>query len=86
MILPDKMTPAMEEALGLMIFESAPIAHLFKEDGADIPPKAEKEQAFILLKALRYAIEFPGDWRQRFGKEIGDAIDRVKAKKREAKS
>jgi len=81
MMLPDKMTPAIEEALGLMNFESCPIAHLFRDDGADIPRKVEAEQAFTLFKALKLAVEFPDDWRQRFGKEVQETIERVKARK-----
>lgn len=70
MMFPEKMTPAIDDALGTMVFVTAPIAHLFRATGDDIPTKAEREQAHVLFWLLRLAIEHPEDWRQHVAEEL----------------
>jgi hypothetical protein len=64
MELPTMVTPAVKDALSLMLWETGPIAHVFREAGADIPRRAEDEQAYVLLWALKLAIEYGTDWRK----------------------
>lgn len=68
--LPAKMTPAIDDALGLMCFQTGPIAHLLRATGDDIPCKAEREQAHVLFWFLRLAIEHGEKWREVAGVEF----------------
>lgn len=68
--LPDALTPAMRDALSLMQWETGPLAHMFRANGAEIKPKAEDEQAYVLLWALRLALLHGDDWRKVASYEI----------------
>ena len=81
LLLPETMTPAIDQALGEMVFRTAPIAHLFRDTGETIPPKAEREQAFVLFWFLRLAIEHNDNWRRVAGAEIERRLAVLKAQK-----
>jgi hypothetical protein len=76
------MTPAINDALGIMNFHSGPIAHAFRAAGFQINPKCEDEQAFVLFWALGLAIKHGDEWRK-FGaerfKELKDGLDQKSA-------
>jgi len=82
LVLPDELTPAMKDALGLQCFSTGPLAHLFREAGNKIDRKIEAEQAFILFKTLRLAIEHGNDWRKVFETEVNEALKLAKAKRK----
>lgn len=84
MELPDKLTPAMIDALGQPNFRTAPIAHLFREHGAAIATHFEEEQAYVLFWSLRLAIEHDIAWRAKGGEEISRMVDEIKARKSSA--
>lgn len=75
LLLPETMTPAIDQALGEPNFRTGPIAHLFRDTGEDIPPKMEREQAFVLFWLLRLAIEHGENWRRVAGAEIDRRLD-----------
>lgn len=77
--LPDEMTPAIREALGTMVFHSGPMAEIFRCGGEAIPRKIEHEQAAVLWKMLRLAIQFPDDWQSRYSTLMADAMERAEA-------
>ncbi|MFT4117445.1 hypothetical protein [Bradyrhizobium sp.] len=81
---PETITPEIDEILGMPNFRTTPIAHLFRESGEDIPPKMEREQAFILFWLLRLALEHGADWKQHAGAEIERRLDIVKAQRQNA--
>ncbi|MGZ3272422.1 MAG: hypothetical protein ACXU82_03700 [Caulobacteraceae bacterium] len=58
------------EILGLMNFQTCPVAHLFRATGEDIPHKTELEQAFVLGWLLGLALEHGADWRDHADTEI----------------
>jgi hypothetical protein len=64
MNLPDEMTPAMHQALSLMLWHTGPTAHAFRLAGHNIKTRAEDEQAFVLFWALKLAIEHGDNWRK----------------------
>lgn len=72
--LPDEMTPAICDALGMMNFTTGPLAHAFRAAGHDIKPKCEDEQAFVLFWSLKFAIKYGDDWR----KHAADELDRLR--------
>lgn len=77
MELPDEMTPAIADALGMMNFQTGPIAHAFRVGGVKIPHKCEIEQAFVLFWALKLAIEHGDRWRDVGHAELEALRDRV---------
>lgn len=60
---PATMTAAIADVLGLMNFRTGPIAHVYRAAGAEIRTKCEDEQAFVLDRFLRLALEHGDDWR-----------------------
>ncbi|MBR0855513.1 hypothetical protein [Bradyrhizobium liaoningense] len=80
---PEAMTPSIDQALGEMVFVTAPIAHLFRDTGETVPPKAEREQAFVLFWFLRLALEHRENWRKIAGAEIERRLAILKAKKQD---
>ena len=60
---PATMTTALADVLGLPNFRTGPIAHVYRAAGADIRTKCEDEQAFVLDRFLRLALEHGEDWR-----------------------
>jgi hypothetical protein len=80
MVLPDEMTAAMRDALGIPNFRTGPIAHLFRADGQPIPKKMEEEQAVVLFWALRLAIEHGDRWREVGDEHLREMVDRVRPK------
>ena len=76
-------TDPVREVLGLMLWNTGPLAHLHRAAGADIRPKAEEEQAFVLHWLLGLALQHGGGWR----KAAAEEIDRLrKAAKARAQS
>lgn len=76
-------TPAAQEVLEFLTFDTGPLAHLFRDaNGADIPRQIEKEQAFILRWMLKLVFKHGDKWRE-FGKvEIRAATEKVEGKKK----
>lgn len=55
-LLPKTITPVIEEILGMPCFKFIKAAQIYRQLGFDIPPKAEKEQAFFMFKFLHLAL------------------------------
>ena len=60
---PATMTAALADVLGLPNFRTGPRAHVYRAAGAEIRTKCEDEQAFVLDRFLRLALEHGEDWR-----------------------
>jgi hypothetical protein len=60
---PEKMTPELEDVLGLPIFTTAPLAHAFRAAGENIPHKVEAEQAFVLHWLIGLVLAHGPAWR-----------------------
>ncbi|MGK5024622.1 hypothetical protein [Janthinobacterium sp. RB2R34] len=60
---PATMTTALADVLSLPNFRTGPIAHVYRAAGAEIRTKCEDEQAFVLDRFLRLALEHGDDWR-----------------------
>ena len=69
-IYPQEMTPELAEVLGMMVFQSGPIAHAFRDAGHAIPNKCEAEQAFVLHWLIGLALEHGEDWQKRAGETL----------------
>ena len=74
---PDEMPPELQHVLGMMVFRTAPIAHLFRDAGADIPRKAEAEQAYVLHWLIRLTLDHGRDWQERARADIDGAKARI---------
>ena len=59
---PETLTPELRGILGIMIFQSAPIAHQLRRLGHDIPEKTEAEQAYVLHWFIRLALQHGDRW------------------------
>jgi hypothetical protein len=73
---PTDLTQPLCEVLGMPNFQAGPIAHLFRAAGAEIPCKAEIEQAFVLHRFVPYALKAGGNWRDVAGRDIDMALAR----------
>lgn len=62
--------------LGRPNFVVASLAREFREDGAQIRPRAEDEQAFIIHKLLLHYLRDPVHWRDNFNNEVGALLER----------
>ena len=80
--LPETVTPAIAEVLGMPNFRSGPVAHLFRAAGHEIQCRVEPEQAFVLWRFLHLAIIHGDDW----GKYASADIDAHQAKIKAAKA
>lgn len=70
---PDELTPALREVLGLLNFQTGPIAHIYRAAGHAIPKRCEDEQAFVLHRCIRAAIEHGDDWRDHMQADLDTA-------------
>jgi hypothetical protein len=63
---PRELTPELRQVLGLMIFQTAPVAHMLRDfDGQDIPRRAEDEQAAVLHWLISLALEHGAGWHEK---------------------
>lgn len=67
---PEIITPELEHVLGLMNFQTGPVAHILQAAGHDIPKKCEAEQAHVLHWLIKLALDHPEDWADRADAEI----------------
>ena len=70
--------PAVTEILGMMVSATAPIAHLFRKVGVEIPRRVEAEQAYVLRWALKLARDNPTGWRKQASQEVDNILAQVK--------
>jgi len=76
---PERLTPELGEVLGMMVFETCPIAHAFRAAGRDIAPKTEAEQAFVLHWLIGVALEHGANWRAAAGQRLWEIVEVAKA-------
>lgn len=69
---PAEITPSLQEMLGLMLWNTTPMAHAFRLAGRDVPPKTELEQAFIFHWLVGLYLKHGDDWRRFAGDELKD--------------
>lgn len=74
LIYPVDAPPELLHALGLMIFQTAPIARVFRAAGHDVPAKVEAEQAFILHRLVKHVLESGPLWETAFDIEYKKAL------------
>ena len=75
------MTITLADVLGLPNFRTGPIAHVYRAAGAEIRTKCEDEQAFVLDRYLRLAIEHGDEWRTAAEADLKAAYARAEASK-----
>lgn len=79
LLYPAEASPAIQEVLGLMCFETGGLAHAYRDAGENIPRKVEAEQAFVLHRMLLHALKAGPDWRQSFAEEIKPVLEKADA-------
>lgn len=60
-LVPD--TPAVKDALSMMLWHCGSLAETFRQLGIDIKRRAEDEQAYVLRHCLNLAIQHGDNWR-----------------------
>jgi hypothetical protein len=78
-VLPPEMTPAIKDALSIMLWVSGSLCQAYRKVGFDIPTKAEDEQAFVLWRTLRLAVLHGDKWREAAQQELNDLRSRAPA-------
>ena len=80
LVIPATLLPELREVLGLMVFKTAPLAHIFRAAGSDIPCKVEAEQAFILHWLLTLVQQHGPVWRATSFVEIDRLMAEIQAR------
>lgn len=62
MVLPDEMNDTLQGILGRPCFACGQIAAILRHRGAEIPRRAEDEQAYVLFWALGLYARHGDDW------------------------
>ncbi len=73
LVYPRVITPELFEVLGMMIFETSPLAHIYRAAGHDIPTMREAEHAFVIDRAIRIALEHGENWSDVFMDDVKNA-------------
>ena len=60
---PEKITHELTEILGMMPWETGPIAHALRADGEYIPRKVELEQAHVMHWMIGLLLKHGSEWR-----------------------
>lgn len=76
---PATLEVELNEVLGLMNYETGPIAHVYQQAGVAIRTKCEDEQAFVLDKCIRFYIKDPKHWRSLMVADIKAMEAKIKA-------
>jgi hypothetical protein len=63
-VLPAQLTPPLREVLGLMLWQTTPIANALRVAGLDVGRKAEIEQAVALHWLLGFALKDGENWQK----------------------
>ena len=82
LIFPRELTPELLEVLGMVNFQTGPMAHAFRDAGrAEIRRKCEDEQAFVLHWLVTLVLEHGADWRRHAGEVLQEVIAEAKVKR-----
>ncbi len=78
---PLSLSAELDEVLGLMTYQTAPLARAYRDAGVvkELPRAVEREQAFILHKLILLALQHGPDWRGQFSKELEPVINAAEA-------
>ncbi|CAM2143688.1 protein of unknown function [Pararobbsia alpina] len=72
--LPRELTHDVREVLGMMLWQTTPIAHALRAAGREIPASVDLEQAHVLHWLLGFAIEHGATWHQHAARELHKII------------
>jgi hypothetical protein len=78
-VFPRELTKPLREVLGLMIFQTVPLAEVYRDAGAYVPSHVEGAQAFMLHRLLCLALEHGEDWRRFAGEDLERTVAAAKA-------
>lgn len=67
---PRELTDDLRDVLSMMMWNTGPIAHALRAGGADIPSKAEAEQAHVMHWLTLLVLEHGTAWREKASEEI----------------
>ena len=81
---PKELTAELRDVLGMMNFQTCPIAHGFRDAGASIPRKVEEEQAYVMHWLIGHVLASGSDWRKAAAVDLKTATDTIKANKGDA--
>lgn len=79
--LPAQLTPSLRRVLGMMLWETGPIAHAMRATGRDIARKAEDEQAIVLHWLMGFVLEHGADWHKHAAIALREMTDQMTEKR-----
>jgi hypothetical protein len=77
-VLPAQLTPPLREVLGLMLWQTTPLANALRAAGHTIERKCETEQAFALHWLLGFALKDGDDWQKTAAVALRQLTDAIK--------
>jgi hypothetical protein len=83
LVYPEVLTPELDEVLGWTLMKCAQYADLFRMAGHVIPPKVEREQAFIHHWLIKLVLAHGAEWKTFAVKDLDAIKAQVEAKQRE---
>lgn len=72
---PEELTPALRRVLGMMLWETTPIAHALRASGHAIARKCEDEQAVVLHWLTGIVLTHGDAWQQHAAIELRKLTD-----------
>jgi len=82
---PSEMTPELRHVLGMMCFQLARFAHLFRSVGADIKSRAEDEQAYCLHWLIKHVLAHGAEWADYAEADLAAARAKIVAQQEQTK-
>jgi hypothetical protein len=76
---PTHITPELETALGLMVWNTGKIAAVLRSGGEEITRKAEAEQAYVLHWLIGLCLKHGDKWNEAFLDHLKIIDDKRKA-------
>ncbi|MDE1007689.1 MAG: hypothetical protein OSB38_18655 [Paraburkholderia fungorum] len=77
-LLPTQITPPVQDVLGLMLWNTTPLAHALRAGGFAIERKCETEQAVALHWLLGFALKDGDDWQKTAAVALRQLTDAAK--------
>lgn len=74
---PPTLTPPLRRVLGMMLWETGPIAHALRATGQDIARKAEDEQAAVLHWLVGFVLKHGADWHKHAAIALHEMTDSI---------
>lgn len=75
---PAELSPPLRRVLGMMMWETSPIAHALRAGGQDIARKAEDEQAVVLHWLVGFVLKHGDQWHRHAAAALHEITESIR--------